>query len=236
MLLKMENRLKLLVFDADDTLWECQKYFDLAEREYCWILSDYLGADDVSDSLFKTEVANMPLLGYGVKAFTLSLIENAVSVSKGKLPADKVKAIIDIGKSLLKLDAQPLPGVVDTLAAIRKLDRFRMVVFTKGEIQDQENKYKRSGLEPFFDDFVVVSDKTPAKYQKLCRDNECVISEMLMVGNSFKSDIAPVLQLGGNGAFIPHNMWRHEKVETYDHERLKVLSRFNELYGLFSFF
>jgi len=165
-----KDKIKLLAFDADDTLWDCQSHFDAAEKEYQNILSDYGTPAEVSSELFKTETVNMPLLGYGSKAFVLSLIENAVSMSNGNLPADKIARILDFGKGLLNMPATPLEGVrtvLSTLSSARK--DYKMVVFTKGELLDQENKLKRSGLEAFFDAIVVVSDKTQKEYEMLCR-------------------------------------------------------------------
>jgi len=225
----MEKNFRLLAFDADDTLWECQAYFEQVERRYCEILAPYGDEDKISADLFKTETANMPLLGYGSKAFTLSLVENAVRVSEGKVPASDILEIVRLGKSLLELDGKPLPGVRETLEEVRKMDLYRMVVFTKGEILDQEHKYERSGLGRYFDDLIVVSDKTQERYERLCRDNDCDISQLLMIGNSFRSDISPVLQMGGWGAYIPHMMWKHEHAEEYDHCRLLRMTRFSQL-------
>ena len=137
------------------------------------------------------------------------------------------------GKSLLSLPATPLPGVVDTLRALRQSGRFRLVVFTKGELLDQQNKVIRSGLREFFDDVIVVSDKTRHEYQRLCDMFDTDVSRLLMVGNSFKSDIAPVLQLGGYAVHIPFDkVWQHEVVEEYKHPRLKRLQSISELPSL----
>lgn len=222
--------IKLLAFDADDTLWDNQSYFNAVETEYCRLLADYGTADEISSALFGVETANMPLLGYGGKAFTISLVENAVNVSGGKVSAATILKIIGLGKSLLDLQSRPLPGVADTLGKIQALGKCTMVVFTKGEILDQENKLRRSGLSRFFYDVVVVADKTPREYMRLCKRFNVGISNMLMVGNSFKSDIEPVLALGGYAAHIPfHTMWKHEVVEEHDHERLFRLNQFSEL-------
>ena len=204
-----KDKIKLLAFDADDTLWDCQSHFDAAEKEYQNILSDYGTPAEVSSELFKTETVNMPLLGYGSKAFVLSLIENAVSMSNGNLPADKIARILDFGKGL---------------SSARK--DYKMVVFTKGELLDQENKLKRSGLEAFFDAIVVVSDKTQKEYEMLCRRFDCSVSELVMVGNSFRSDIAPVLELGGYAIHIPSKiLWQHEHADEYEHKHLVTVSK-----------
>lgn len=225
----MESCWTLLAFDADDTLWECQAFYEQAEREYAKILAPYGSAEEVSASLFAVETANMPLTGYGAKAFTISLVENAVEMSHGDIAAHDIMDIVQIGKKLINLPGKPLAGVRQTLQRIRATGCYGMVVFTKGEILDQEHKFVRSGLAPLFDDLVVVSDKTPESYEKLCRQHGCDISRLLMVGNSFKSDISPVLQLGGWGAYIPHNMWQHEQAKEYAHPKLIRLENFCQL-------
>jgi putative hydrolase of the HAD superfamily len=224
------NDIQLIAFDADDTLWDNQTHFERVEREYCDILAPYGSADDVSEALFKVESANMPLLGYGCKAFTLSLVENAVKFSKGRIAANDLLHIVELGKTLLSLPATPLPHVADTLRTIRRMQKYKLVVFTKGELLDQQNKLVRSGLTAFFDDIVVVADKTRDEYIRLCQIFDTDMSRFLMVGNSFKSDIEPVLQLGGYAAYIPfHTTWQHEQVAEYDHSHLIRLTGIQDL-------
>ncbi len=228
-----EKDIRLLAFDADDTLWDCQGYFDNVEKAYAHLLAPYADEPTVADMLFQTETANMPLLGYGSKAFTLSLVENAVKVSRGQVSAADVLRIVELGKSLLQLPATPLPEVRLTLESLHQTNRFSMVVFTKGELLDQENKFLRSGLAPLFDDIIVVSDKTKTEYTKLCSRFGTTIDHLLMVGNSFRSDIEPVLQLGGWAVHIPFSsIWRHEKTQEYCHPRLVTLSHFGGLKAL----
>ena len=222
--------ISLIAFDADDTLWECQTYFEAVEREYCEILSSYSSADEISKALFAVETANMPLLGYGSKAFILSLLENAIEISDGKLNAEEVKRILALGKGVLQLPAKPMKGVVETLKVLRELDKYHLVVFTKGELLDQENKFHRSGLAPYFEDIVVVSDKTEKSYHQLCERFSIGVGQLLMVGNSFRSDIEPVLKLGGWAAHIPfHTTWQHEVIEEYEHPHLLKLEFFTQL-------
>ncbi len=222
--------IRLLAFDADDTLWDCQSHFDRVEKEYCRVLADYAPADAVSRTLFSTETANMPLLGYGCKAFTISLVENAVRISCGKLTAAQTMRIIELGKSLLQLPGTPLRGVEQTLQLLRGVGRWVMVVFTKGEILDQQNKLRRSGLARYFDDVIVVADKTRDEYLRMCRRFGVAPKELLMIGDSFRSDIEPVLQLGGSAVHIPfHTVWQHEVVEEHAHDRLVRLESFSQL-------
>lgn len=229
----MDTGIKVIAFDADDTLWNLQSYFDLVEQDYCKLLSDYGDASFISAELFKTETANMKELGYGVKAFTLSLIENAIRVSKGTVPADTLQRIMNAGRSLHFIPAAPLPGVYETLKTLHEQSNYQLILFTKGELLDQEQKLIRSGLRPFFHDVHIVSDKTEEAYQRLCELLHCTPEEFVMVGNSFKSDILPVLQLGGWGVHIPSSYeWQHEKTEEFDHPHLFRLTRFNELLSI----
>lgn len=232
---KLKN-IRAIAFDADDTLWALQNYFEDVEHEYCQLLAEYGKEKEISAALFETESKNMPDLGYGCKAFTISLVENAVKVSHGKVEANVIAQIVDLGKSLLHLDAKPLEGVEQTLARIREEKngagerKYRLAVFTKGELMDQENKLWRSGLQRYFDVVNIVSDKKPEAYRHLCKDLEVEPEELLMVGNSFKSDIAPALSIGCSAIHIPfHTTWAHEKVEEFEHPKLRRISRFDEL-------
>ena len=224
------TEISLIAFDADDTLWGSQTYYDTVEKVYCEILAPYASADKVSHALRTTEKANIPLLGYGSKAFLLSLIENAVNISHGKIMGRDIGQIIELGKELLRLPGHPFDGVKATLAKLRETGRYRMVVFTKGELLDQESKFNRSGLRPYFEDIIVVSDKTEEAYHHLCHQFGVKVGQLLMVGNSFRSDIEPVLKLGGWAAHIPfHTVWQHEVVEEYDHPHLLRLKEFVQL-------
>ncbi len=240
---KIKN-VKAIAFDADDTLWALQNYFEEVEHEYCELLAEYGKEKEISAALFETETKNMPDLGYGCKAFTISLVENAVKVSHGRVEANVIAQILDLGKSLLHLDAKPLEGVEETLARIREMKqdglvqnknkrKYKLAVFTKGELMDQENKLWRSGLQRYFDVVSIVSDKKPEAYRHLCKDLEVEPEELLMVGNSFKSDIAPALKIGASAVHIPFSTtWAHEKIEEFEHPKLRRISRFEELLQL----
>lgn len=225
--------IRLIAFDADDTLWDNQSHFEKVEHVYCDILSPYGQANEVSAALFDTETRNMPLLGYGCKAFIISLIENAITISHGRIPASDLLRIVQLGKDLLSFPTIPLPHVVETLEEIRATKIYKMVVFTKGDLLDQQNKLTRSGLTRYFDDVVVVADKTRKEYIRLCHVFDVDVHRLLMVGNSFKSDVEPVLQLGGHAVHIPfHTTWQHEKVEEYQHSNLIVLENIRQLVPL----
>lgn len=230
------EQIKAIAFDADDTLWALQNYFEDVENEYCDLLSEYGDKKQISAALFETETGNMEDLGYGCKAFTISLVENAIKVSHGKVDAHVIGEIVELGKSLLHLDATPLEGVKDTLEFLRNLKdergnrKYKLAVFTKGELMDQENKLWRSGLQRYFDVVSIVSDKKPEAYRRLCKELEVQPEELVMVGNSFKSDIAPALKIGAYAIHIPfHTTWAHEKVEEFEHKRLHRIKLFSEI-------
>jgi putative hydrolase of the HAD superfamily len=225
-----KNNIKVIAFDADDTLWDCQSWFDEVGRKCCQLLSPWATAREVSEGLFATERRNLSLTGYGTKAFTLSLIENAVRVSHGRLTGDIVMQLIELGKGLLQFPTTPLPEVEDTLRLLADKRQYRLVVFTKGELMDQEGKLLRSGLERYFSHMETVSNKTEKEYRQLCENLDVAPEQTLMVGNSFRSDIAPALAAGAWAVHIPyHVVWELEKSEEFDHERLQKISHFSEL-------
>lgn len=225
--------IKVVAFDADDTLWDCQSHFEEITHRYCGLLAPWADAKTVADSLFDTERKNMPSLGYGTKAFTLSLIENAVKVSGGDVSGSIVGQIADMGRSLLQLPCKPLPEVEPTLARLYEEGRYKLVVFTKGELLDQENKLRRSGLSKYFQHVEIVSDKTRHAFLSLCRTMRISPCSMLMVGNSLRSDIAPALAIGAAAIHIPfHVIWALEHAEDINHERLVKISHFGEILEL----
>lgn len=231
---KWEN-IRVLAFDADDTLWDCQSWFDDVERRCCKLLSPWATAREVSEGLFATERKNLLLTGYGTKAFTLSLIENAVRVTHGQLTGDIVGQLIDMGKELLLFPTTPLPEVEATLEQLSQSRCYQLVVFTKGELLDQENKLKRSGLEQYFSHVETVSNKTEAEYRQLCENLDVAPEQTIMIGNSFRSDIAPALTAGAYAVHIPyHVVWELEKSEEFPHERLQKITHFNEILELLS--
>lgn len=233
------DEVKLVAFDADDTLWDCQSHFNLVEDRYFELLLPYGKRETLYDHFFATETRNMASMGYGSKAFTISLIENALRVSGGSISTSKIAEIIGLGKSLLEMPATPLTGVVETLTQLhyiaKKNNSFRIIVFTKGEIIEQENKLKRSGLSSFFSDVEIVSDKTEDAYYKLCRLYGIKSNELLMIGNSFKSDIAPALAIGAKAIYIPfHIMWKMEHSEEFEHPNLIKVARIIDIIKYFA--
>lgn len=233
----MMNKYKVIAFDADDTLWDCQSHFEEVEEHLYSLIGPY--CEDPKHELFLTESGNMADLGYGCKAFTISIIETALRIAGNDISATQLSELLSHSKSLLHLPATPLPEVEKTLQTLR--NRFdensgmspKMVVFTKGELQDQENKLKRSGLLKYFDDVEITSDKTQLEFRALCEHQHIHPSELLMIGNSLKSDIAPALAIGAWAIHIPfHVTWQLEHFEDIDHERLTKITHFSELLQL----
>ncbi len=226
----MFEQIKVLAFDADDTLWENEPLFRAAEARWAEILKDYGTVESLSAELYAVESENMEELGYGSKAFTLSLMETAINVSGGTVTGAQMEGILAAGRSILRNPAIPMEGVEETLEAIRACGRWKMIILTKGDLLEQGNKVMRSGLAKYFDMVEIVSNKCDSEYRSLCSRLGITPEEFLMVGNSFKSDIAPVLNLGGCGIHIPYHItWEHEQMEEFDHHNLIKISRFCEL-------
>ena len=222
--------IKVVAVDADDTLWDNQSYYDRAGDVFASELHEYGQPDWLQDRLFETEIANMPLLGFGAKSVCISMMETAMEVSGGKVSTARLEHILKTAKSLLEIPATPLPGVPGALERLRSSGRYRLVLFTKGDLLDQQNKIMRSGLSRFFDSTVIVSDKGRKEYLDLCDSEGIAPAQLLMIGNSFKSDIRPVVELGGSGIHIPfHTMWKHEEAEEFDSPDIVRLEKFGDV-------
>jgi putative hydrolase of the HAD superfamily len=204
--------IKIIAFDADDTLWHNENYFQEAEHRFCELLENYLPIHSTERELLQTEISNIHLYGYGVKAFMLSMIETAIRVSDKTLPVEAIEKIIHIGRELLQKPVELIDGVEEVLKSVH--GRYRLVMATKGDLLDQERKLKKSGLEKYFHHIEIMSEKAESDYQKLIRHLDILPEEFLMIGNSIKSDVIPVLNLGGHAFHIPYHItWGHEKVE-----------------------
>ena len=226
----MKEKFKVIAFDADDTLWDCQSHFEEVENHLYSLIASY--CEDPKHELFLTESGNMADLGYGCKAFTISIIETALRIAGNDISSTQLKELLAHCKQLLHLPATPLPEVVETLETLRtRLEGdSKMVVFTKGELQDQENKLKRSGLLKYFDDVEITSDKGQAEFLALCEHQQIHPSELLMIGNSLKSDIAPALAIGAWAIHIPfHVTWQLEHFDDIDHEQMIKIEHFSEI-------
>jgi len=208
----MRENIKVVAFDADDTLWANEIYFQETENEFCNLLKEYLPKDEISKELLKTEMQNISIYGYGIKGFALSMIETALRISENKISPHIISQIIELEKELLNKPVKILEGVNDVLNSMSK--RFKLVVATKGDLLDQERKLTKSGLQDYFDHIEIMSDKKNEDYQKLMKQLKSNPNEFLMIGNSLKSDILPILEIGGYAAYIPYHVtWSHEKVD-----------------------
>ena len=221
------QNLRVIAFDADDTLWDCQSHFEEVEKHLYQLIAPY--CVDPARELFITESGNLADLGYGCKAFTISIIETALRVGGSHLSDVELKELLAHSKSLLHLPATPLLEVEQTLQRLQAYP-YRLVVFTKGELQDQENKLHRSRLGKYFSHVEITSNKTETEFQNLCEHLEILPHQLLMVGNSLKSDIAPALNIGAWAIHIPfHVTWQLEHFEDIEHERLIKITHFNEI-------
>jgi putative hydrolase of the HAD superfamily len=221
--------IKVIAFDADDTLWVNEPYFQETERKFCALLEDYLPHHNISQELFKTEMQNLSLYGYGVKGFMLSMVETAIRVADNTLPAHIIEKAIGYGKELLDKPIEMLHGVEAVLQSLAK--KYKLVVATKGDLLDQERKLKKSGIEHYFHHTEIMSDKKETDYLKLIRHLEIQPTQFMMIGNSIKSDVLPVLAIGGHGIHVPyHTTWAHEEVElNIDHPNFKHISSITEI-------
>jgi putative hydrolase of the HAD superfamily len=212
------KNIKVIGFDADDTLWVNETYFREAELEFAKLLSPYETANKIDQELFKKEIDNLPLYGYGVKGFTLSMVESALEISNGNVPNSTIDKVLEIGKDMLSKPVELLEGVEEVLQTLSK--DYKLIVATKGDLLDQERKLEKSGLLNYFHHIEILSDKKEANYSKLLNHLDIKPSEFLMIGNSLKSDILPLVNIKAKAIHVPfHTTWVHEQVndlETQD--------------------
>ena len=228
------QEIQVIAFDADDTLWENENFFRAAEKDFCWVMEEYQPHQRVMEELFRIEVQNMEMYGYGIKAFILSLIETALLVSENRVRPEQIEAIIGIGKDMLQKDVILLDGIVDLLDKL--YGRYRLVVATKGDLLDQERKLKKSGLLKYFHHIEIMTHKKPDNYRDLLKHLDISAEHLLMVGNSLKSDILPVIELGGYGAHIPYyTTWIFEQMDPKDikSDRFFELKQIHDVLDLF---
>lgn len=208
----MFRDIKVIGFDADDTMWENEDHFHAIEHKYIAMLAEFAPPETVSRELFATEMANLEIYGFGVKSFTLSMLETALNISQNRIEPLRLAEILNLGKELLNQPVVLLPGVKETLENLAQF--YRLIVVTKGDLLDQERKLAKSGLTSLFHHIEIMSDKQTDNYRQLLTKQEIAASEFLMVGNSLKSDILPVVELGGKGVYIPYHLtWQHEKTD-----------------------
>lgn len=205
------SNIKVIGFDADDTLWVNETYFREAELEFARLLSQYETANKIDQELFKKEMENLPLYGYGVKAFVLSMVESALEISNYQIQHETIQKIMNIGKDMINKPVELLNGVEEVLQILSQ--KYRLILATKGDLLDQERKLEKSGLNGYFHHIEVLSEKKEDNYLKLLNHLDINPSEFLMIGNSLKSDILPLVNINAKAIHIPfHTTWVHEQV------------------------
>lgn len=209
------NPIKLIGFDADDTLWKSEDYFREAEATFLEIVGRYEDVSASAESLYAIQSRNIALFGYGVKGMALSMIEAAIEFTDARISAKDIHRIVEIGKAMLDHPVELLPGVAEAVREIAT--QYPLVLITKGDLFHQERKVEASGLADIFQRIEIVSEKNEAAYRRLFKEFDVDASGFLMVGNSLRSDIAPVVALGGFGIHVPYHVtWVHEQAEIHD--------------------
>lgn len=221
------SRLTTIAFDADDTLWVNEPIFTNTRLQFEEILSHYITIDgDLETELYAVEKRNLELFGYGIKGFMLSMIESALEITSHKISGQHIEQIISLGKEMLTHPVEVLPGVVETLEKLKS--HYQLVIITKGDLWDQEQKIARSSLADYFDIVEIVSEKNPKTYAEVFSRNKLNINELVMIGNSLKSDVLPICELGGLAIHIPfHDTWAHERTnpqESHSHDYKELAS------------
>jgi putative hydrolase of the HAD superfamily len=221
--------LKVIAFDADDTLWHNEIFFREIEEKYCQLLEEFLPAHTVSRELLKQEISNLSFYGYGIKSFMLSMIETAINITDKQIPVSAMETIIGFGKEMMMKPVDVMEGVEEVLTKLKP--HYRLVVATKGDLIDQERKLKKSGLSHYFHHIEIMSDKKESDFEKLIRHLDIPPGQFLMIGNSLKSDVLPVLNLGGYGVHIPYHVtWEHEIIEANtDHPHFRKAQHISEV-------
>lgn len=203
--------IRAIGFDGDDTLWHSETEFAVTQAMFCELLAPHVpdATIDLEARLVATEGVNLEVFGYGVKGFTLSMIETALDVSEGRVPASVIRTLLDRGKAMLSHPVDLLDGVeevIDTVAG-----RYRLVLITKGDLMHQESKVAGSGLAERFDHIEIVAEKDPATYGRILTRHGIEPAAFVMVGNSVRSDVLPVLAVGGRAVHVPYSItWQHE--------------------------
>jgi putative hydrolase of the HAD superfamily len=203
------SQIKIIGFDADDTLWVNEPFYQEVEKDFCRILKPYMTETETSEELFKTEMQNLEIYGYGAKGFILAMIETALRTTEGKITSKEISRVLDTGKILLNMPIQLLDGVENVLQKLQ--GSYKLILATKGDLLDQERKLQKSGLIGYFHHIEIMSDKQENNYKKLLNHLDIEPHEFLMVGNSVKSDILPVINIGAQAIHVPFEVtWQHE--------------------------
>jgi putative hydrolase of the HAD superfamily len=222
--------IKTIAFDADDTLWHNERIFLSTKEKYTALLAEYHGKNYIERHLDATESKNIKHFGYGVKGFTLSMIETACELTEGRITGDKIKQIIGFAKEMLSSPIEVLDGVRETIESLA--ENYQLMVITKGDLLDQEAKLARSGLGDYFSAVEIVSRKDRTTYQNILNRRQISPNEFMMVGNSLKSDILPVVEIGATAVFVPYETeWFHERVtdDELNGKEFVKLDKFSDL-------
>ncbi len=219
------SNIKTIGFDADDTLWVNETYFRDTEEKFAELLEGYETKNKIDQELFKMEMANLDIYGYGIKGFMLSMIESAMDLSDNKVSQATIGKILDLGKKMISHPVELLDGVEEVLSKLA--GKYRLIVLTKGDLLDQERKLDKSGLSQYFHHVEVLSDKKESNYKNLLEHLNIDVNEFLMIGNSLKSDVLPILNIGAKAVHVPfHTTWVHEMVseDKIENNHLKLNS------------
>ncbi len=212
-----KNKINVIGFDADDTLWVNETYFRETEEKFASLLDGFETKNKIDQELFKMEIKNLELYGYGIKGFMLSMIEAALELSNNTVSQATLTEILGLGKRMISHPVELLDGVVEVLEKLN--GKYRLIVMTKGDLLDQERKIERSGLSKYFHHVEVLSDKKEENYLNLLENLEVAAREFLMIGNSLKSDVLPLINIGAQAVHVPfHTTWQHEEVTVKEKE------------------
>ncbi|NGN45090.1 HAD hydrolase-like protein [Mesorhizobium sp. CGMCC 1.15528] len=231
-ILPSKQPLTTIGFDADDTLWQNEQFFRTTEQHFASLLAEHAEGHDIHARLLEAEKRNLALYGFGIKGFTLSMIETAVEISEGRVPASVIREILAAGRDMLSHPVETLPNVRETLEELA--GTYRLILITKGDLFDQERKLAQSGLGELFDAVEIVSDKTASTYERIFSRHGDGPDRAMMIGNSLKSDVVPAIEAGSWGVYVPHDLtWVLEHVdEPTDAPRFRRLEHLGELAGL----
>lgn len=228
----MKKQPTIIAFDADDTLWHNEPYFDEAQERFCELFQDFASKQEILGLILNHQVKNLPLYGFGIKAFTLSMIDSALELTGQSISGQNIAKVIQIGRDLLKKPVELLPEVENVLQQLQ--GKYKLIVATKGDLKDQHRKLHDSGIGHYFHHIEVMSDKQEIDYQKMLGRLDCKAEDLLMIGNSLKSDVLPVLNIGGHAVHIPyHTTWEYEKIDfEINHPNFKTIESISEMTSL----
>jgi putative hydrolase of the HAD superfamily len=222
-------RPSIIGVDADDTLWQSEQFFHFTQQEFAGLLANHAEPADLAERLLATERRNLQIYGFGIKGFVLSMIETALEVTDGHVPADVISKIMALGRDMLVHPIETLPGVTETLTTLRK--DHKLVLVTKGDLFDQERKLAESGLGDLFNGVEIVTSKDASTYARIFSTYGDGPESAVMIGNSLKSDVIPAIKAGSWGVFVPHPLtWVHEHAEEpAEHPKFRKIEAFREL-------